>query len=204
MGRIQFLVVPDGDPHFLGFFLAPWSHLHSYCLFPSYQQRMLCVESLPDFLFCYKAIETVCLAFFSVTVIKYHDRGNLRKEKFIWAYRSRGMSSPHHRQQAWQHGRPGAWGSTESSHLKLQVGSRHNNLKCLSLSTLKPSPSDTGLATRPHLPGLLKHHQTGNQKFKGRNLWRTFSFKPLHCALKALIYLGVWLMEKALAASVAK
>lgn len=49
-----------------------------------------------------------CISFFSIVMIKHHDKGNLCRNGFILAFVSRGLRVPHGRdcsrnQKAWQH-----------------------------------------------------------------------------------------------------
>lgn len=87
------------------------------------------------------------LSYFSVSVIKYHDQGNLQKEEFMWVFSSRGMRV-HLGREAWQDAAVMAAGGWDRSQPSFFLSSQSSPYKSL---LHHPSPSPLRRGSRPDL-----------------------------------------------------
>lgn len=153
--------------------------------------RECCVLNLPDFLFCYKAKETVfCLLFCYCNKLswpKQLKKGKvylglpLQEDEFIPITDSK-------------HGSMGgleAGAATESSHLKLQAGSRHNRFKCLRVFQLSNLLQGTQVSQEGHISQASPNTtQLGTKSSKARAYGGHSHSNHSTVLFKGLVYRG--------------
>lgn len=115
-------------------------------------------------------------SYFSITVIKHHDQGNLLEGKSYLTYGSKEIRVLYyHGREAWQQAGMSS-GTAESSHLKSKARNKIWDRNGVSIFW-KPTSSSTFPSTRPHLPSLhIQFHQLGSKHSDVRAYgWHTHS-----------------------------